>query len=584
MSQLLSNIQSPDDIKHFSIDQLQQLATEMREEIIDLVATKEGHLGASLGVVELTIALHKIFDAPKDAIVWDVGHQAYGHKLLTGRREQFHTNRQKGGISGFPKISESVYDVFGVGHSSTSISAALGMALAAKLQGDNESDFVAVIGDASIVSGMAFEALNHAGATDANLLIILNDNDIGIDASVGALKKNFALHRQNHQQKKDIPSLAKMFNFSYTFLEKGHDLEQLTTVLSQLRQQKGLRFLHVVTTKGKGLKSAEDNQVLYHAPGKFDKQTGDIIIKTSEFAKYQQVFGQTMVEMARTNPAIYAITPAMPTGSSLVDMMKEFPKRAIDVGIAEQHAVTLSAGLALRGMKAYCCIYSTFLQRAYDQIVHDIALQNIPVVFCIDRAGLVGEDGSTHQGVFDISYLNALPNMTIWAPKDASDLRKALFASQYYNESPIAIRYPRGECNENQWKNIPNENYDFPPYQWISSGEKILIISTGTIFQEVEKAKQIINGSIAHLHINQIKPFNERKLKEIFSPFQTIVTVEEGVLIGGMGHSLSKISPEKKWIHLGVPDIFIEHATVLEQLEECKLDAKSIAIEIERYL
>lgn len=584
MSEILKNIETPIDLKKMKLPELEKLAVEIREEIIDLVSSKEGHLGASLGVVELTIALHYVFNAPQDAIVWDVGHQAYGHKILTGRKKKFHTNRQKNGISGFPKISESIYDAFGVGHSSTSISAALGMALAAQLQGDKESDFIAVIGDASIASGMAFEALNHAGDTNANLLVILNDNDIGIDPSVGALKKNFSLHRKNGNNNKNIPSLAKLFNFSYTFLENGHDINQLNQTLIGLKNKKGLRFLHIVTTKGKGLKQAEENQVLYHAPGRFDKITGDIIKKKSQRIKYQQVFGQTLLEMAKTNPKIYAITPAMPTGSSLIAMMDAFPNRAIDVGIAEQHAVTLSAGLALRGLKVYTCIYSTFLQRAYDQLVHDIALQNIPIVLCIDRAGLVGEDGATHQGVFDISYLNALPNFTIWAPKDATDLRKALFASQYYSKGPLAIRYPRGEFDGETWQSIIDKKQVFAPYEWISEGKNLLIISTGTIFLEVKKAKKQFKKSIAHLHLNQIKPLKEDEIKTLLLEYQIIITVEEGVLTGGMGHSLSKILPEKKWVHLGIPDCFIEHATVEQQLEECKIDAMSIAQQIEKHL
>ena len=585
MSKYLEHIQSPKDIKDLQLDQLKDLSAEIREEIIDLVSTKEGHLGASLGVVELTVALHYVFNAPNDSILWDVGHQAYGHKLLTGRKQIFHTNRQKDGMSGFPKREESEFDAFGVGHSSTSISAALGMALASQLQGDFESTHIAVIGDASIASGMAFEGLNHAGATQANLLVVLNDNAIGIDPSVGALKDYLTSVKMGINPKDN--NMIKSLNFDYTGPIDGHDIRALVLELERLKRKKGPRFLHITTTKGKGLKQAEENQVLYHAPGKFDKATGDIIRSNEpSFPKYQDVFGKTLLEMATANEQIVAITPAMPSGSSLKYMMEVFPHRAIDVGIAEQHAVTLGAGLATKGLKVYACLYSTFLQRAYDQVIHDVALQNLPMVFCVDRAGLVGEDGATHQGVFDISYLNVVPNLTIWAPKDAKDLRLALYNSQYFSEGPLVIRYPRGKSNDLDWQ-IPFEKHTFSELELIQSGNRIAIISTGTIFEEVRKSLVMISSEIAHFHCTQIKPLPEDvmiKLKD----FDEIITVEEGAVIGGFGCSLAHLFGQNNLsntIHnLGVPDQFIEHATHQEQLEMCGLDANSIANYLSKFL
>ena len=408
---LLENINSPEDLRLLSTEQLPQLANELRQFIIDIVAVKQGHLGASLGVIELTIALHYLFNTPDDALVWDVGHQAYGHKILTGRQQIFHTNRQLGGISGFPKREESVYDAFGVGHSSTAISAALGMAMASALKGDFHRQHIAVIGDASIASGMAFEALNHAGDTKANILVVLNDNAIGIDPSVGALKNYLTGIKkgENHMHH----NIFEALNFNYSGPVDGHDLEKLIAELKRLKTVEGPKFLHVITTKGKGLKQAEENQVIYHAPGKFDPKTGDIAKKPEVIQppKYQDVFGHTLVELAEMNKKIVGITPAMPTGSSLKYMMAKFPDRAFDVGIAEQHAVTLAAGMATQGMVVFCNIYSTFLQRAYDQLIHDVCLQNLPVIFCLDRAGLVGEDGATHHGIFDLAYLEPFPTL-----------------------------------------------------------------------------------------------------------------------------------------------------------------------------
>ena len=578
MSKHLHTIESPKDIKHLSISELEELANDLREAIIDLVSTKEGHLGASLGVVELSIVLHYVFNTPTDSLIWDVGHQAYGHKLLTGRKDTFYTNRQKNGISGFPKINESKYDAFGVGHSSTSISAALGMALAAQLQNDHNSTHIAVIGDASIASGMAFEGLNHAGATSANLLVILNDNAIGIDPSVGALKDYLTSVKKGNNHKEN--NMIKSLNFHYSGPIDGHDIEALIKEINVLKSLKGPRFLHVITTKGKGLKQAEENQVLYHAPGKFDKITGDLLNNENTYTKYQDIFGLTLLEMARNNKDIFAITPAMPTGSSLKYMMNEFPERALDVGIAEQHAVTLAAGLATKGLNVYVCIYSTFLQRAYDQLIHDVALQNLPVIFCIDRAGLVGEDGATHQGVFDISYLNAIPNLTIWAPKDALDLRLALYNSQFHKNGPLAIRYPRGKSSIKDWE-IPFKTKDFSLVEEVSKGENIAILSTGTIFSEVESALKVMsNKPIGHYHFAQIKPINERVLKDLANRYSVFVTIEEGAIIGGFGNLvqtiLYKYNNKIKVHSLGIPDQFIEHATYNEQLQECKIDSESI--------
>lgn len=579
MTDLLSKINIPADIKHFSIDELQQLATEIRAFIIDIVASKEGHLGASLGVVELTIALHYVFDTPHDKLIWDVGHQAYGHKLLTGRKEAFATNRQKDGISGFPKREESEYDAFGVGHSSTAISAALGMALAAQLKGDRERNHIAVVGDASVASGMAFEGLNHAGATDANLLVILNDNAIGIDPSVGALKSYLTDVKTGKNPKAN--NMIKALHFDYSGPINGHDLPKLIAALQRLKNKRGPRFLHIITTKGKGLRQAEENQIVYHAPGKFDSRTGEIFPKDeNKLDKYQDVFGWTLKELADLNEYIYAITPAMPTGSSLKYMMRAHPERAIDVGIAEQHAVTLAAGLATEGFVVYCTIYSTFLQRAYDQIIHDVCLQNLPVIFCIDRAGLVGEDGATHQGVFDISFLNGIPNIQILAPKDAVELRNTLYTLQYQAEKPVAVRYPRGEVSLKKWQ-LPFEKIDFEKVECIRKGKKAAILSTGTILKNVEKAlEKNLSDDFSVYHFIQIKPLNIERLKPIFASYNKIITIEEGVITGGFGSIISQFAaqyyPEIVVINKGIPDFFIEHATVSEQEILCKIDVEHL--------
>ena len=519
---LLKYINNPTDLRKLELKQLPKLATELREFIIDIVSVKEGHLGASLGVVELTIALHYVFNTPEDLLVWDVGHQAYGHKILTERKNKFYTNRQLGGISGFPKRGESIYDTFGVGHSSTSISAALGMAIASQLNGESKHH-IAVIGDASIASGMAFEGLNHAGVTDANLLVILNDNAIGIDPSVGALKQYLTSVKDGKNPKQN--NMIKSLNFDYSGPIDGHDLPKLISELERLKKVKGPKFLHIITTKGKGLQQAEDDQVKYHAPGKFDKTTGEIHPKSEEHLplKFQDIFGLTLVELATSNKKIIGITPAMPSGSSLKFMMDAFPERAFDVGIAEQHAVTLSAGMATQGMVVFCTIYSTFLQRAYDQVIHDVALQNLPVIFCLDRAGLVGEDGATHHGTFDLAYLRCVPNMIVYAPKDEIDLRNILYTASLGLEHPIAIRYPRGRGKflNSKFKilNSAFEKIEIGKANLLKNGTKTAVLSTGFIGQNVTLALDKLNNpnAIAHYDFGFVKPLDEILLHTIFT-------------------------------------------------------------------
>ncbi|WP_159800334.1 1-deoxy-D-xylulose-5-phosphate synthase [Flavobacterium sp. MK4S-17] len=579
---LLSQIQSPEDLRKLKPEQLPQLATELREFIIDIVSVKEGHLGASLGVVELTIALHYVFNTPKDLLVWDVGHQAYGHKIVTGRRGRFDTNRQWKGISGFPKRSESEYDTFGTGHSSTSISAALGMAIASKLNGETEKNHIAVIGDASIASGMAFEGLNHAGVTDANLLVILNDNAIGIDPSVGALKNYLTQVKEGKNPRQN--NMIKSLNFDYSGPVDGHNLPALIKELERLKQKKGPKFLHIITTKGKGLKQAEENQVKYHAPGKFDRLTGELVAANDENMppKYQDVFGLTLVELAKANKKIVGITPAMPSGSSMKFMMDAFPGRAFDVGIAEQHAVTLAAGMATQGMIVYCNIYSTFLQRAYDQVIHDVALQNLPVIFCMDRAGLVGEDGATHHGVFDIAYLNCIPNLIIYAPLHEGELRNILYTAQLGLQHPIAIRYPRGRGETVNWKK-PFTEISIGKAIQLTEGGEIAVLSTGTIGNNVIKALDTINNrnSFSHYHFGFIKPLDETALHHIFKKYKSVITVEDGTVKGGFGSSISAFAATNGYTVkiklLGVPDSFIEQGTITQLQHYCGIDVKSLS-------
>ncbi len=577
---LLQNINNPTDLRKLEPSQLPQLAKELRDFIIDIVSVKEGHLGASLGVVELTIALHYVFNTPEDLLVWDVGHQAYGHKILTERKDKFHTNRQFGGISGFPKRRESVYDTFGVGHSSTSISAALGMAIASQLKGEDKQH-IAVIGDASIASGMAFEGLNHAGVTDANLLVILNDNAIGIDPSVGALKLYLTSVKEGKNPKQN--NMIKSLNFDYSGPIDGHDLPRLISELERLKNVKGPKFLHITTTKGKGLQQAEDDQVKYHAPGKFDKTTGEIHLKSEEHLppKFQDVFGLTLVELATNNPKIIGITPAMPSGSSLKFMMDAFPDRAFDVGIAEQHAVTLSAGMATQGMVVFCNIYSTFLQRAYDQVIHDVALQNLPVIFCLDRAGLVGEDGATHHGVFDLAYLRCIPNLIIYAPKDEIDFRNILFTASLGLEHPIAIRYPRGRGISVNWQK-PFHKIEIGKAHELKEGTKSAVLSTGFIGNNVALALNKISNSdaIAHYDFGFVKPLDESLLHKIFTSFEKIITIEDGVIKGGFGSAIVEFATENNYTTpiktLGIPDVFIEHGRIEELQKICGIDVDSI--------
>jgi 1-deoxy-D-xylulose-5-phosphate synthase len=578
---LLSSINSPTDLRQLDVYQLPQLAQELRDFIIDVVSVKEGHLGASLGVVELTIALHYVFDTPNDCLIWDVGHQAYGHKILTGRRDIFHTNRQLHGISGFPKRSESEYDAFGVGHSSTSISAALGMAIAANLKGETERQHIAVIGDASIASGMAFEGLNHAGVTDANLLVILNDNAIGIDPSVGALKNYLTAVKEGKNPRQN--NMIKSLNFDYSGPIDGHDIQAVIQELERLKKVKGPKFLHIITTKGKGLQQAEENQVQYHAPGKFDANTGNIIPKSDENLppKYQDVFGETILDLAQKNENIIGITPAMPTGSSLKLMMDAFPKRAFDVGIAEQHAVTLAAGMATQGMVVFCNIYSTFLQRAYDQVIHDVALQNLPVIFCLDRAGLVGEDGATHHGVFDLAYLRCIPNLIVYSPRNETDLQNILYTAQLGLDHPIAIRYPRGRGQNSYWKS-PYQKIAIGKGQCIQEGTQLAALSNGTIGDNVTQALENLNlpNSIAHFDFPFVKPLDETLLHTIFSKFETVITIEDGVVSGGFGSAVLEFAAANNYHSkiqiLGVPDEFIEQGTILELQQFCKIDVSSL--------
>ncbi|MFT6064219.1 MAG: 1-deoxy-D-xylulose-5-phosphate synthase [Paraglaciecola sp.] len=581
MKNLLKHISDPSDLRKLNPEQLPQLAQELRTFIIDIVATKEGHLGASLGVVELTVALHYLFDTPNDLLVWDVGHQAYGHKILTGRKEIFHTNRQFGGISGFPSRKESEFDAFGVGHSSTSISAALGMAIASNLKGEINKHHIAVIGDASIASGMAFEALNHAGVSNANLLIILNDNAIGIDPSVGALKE-YLTKVKSDRKLATQNNIIKALNFDYSGPIDGHDLPKLITELERLKSVKGPKFLHIITTKGKGLKKAEEDQITYHAPGKFDKITGERVKKDkSSFTKYQNVFGETIVELAKINDKIVGITPAMLTGSSLKLMMQEFPKRTFDVGIAEQHAVTLAAGMASQGLIPFCNIYSTFLQRAYDQVIHDVALQNLPVIFCLDRAGLVGEDGATHHGVFDIAFLRCIPNLIIFAPRNEIELRNILYTAQQGLKNPIAIRYPRGNGKIINWQQ-PFASIEIGKGVCLKEGSKMAVLSIGTIADNISEAIHLSEkgDEIAHFDMRFVKPLDEKLLHQIFEEHPTIITIEDGIIKGGFGSAILEFASNNDYTNkiktLGVLDTFIEHGNILELHKKVGLDADSL--------
>lgn len=577
---LLEHIDAPTDLRRLKKSELPQLAQELREFIIDIVATKEGHLGASLGVVELTIALHYVFDTPNDKLIWDVGHQAYGHKILTGRKDSFGSNRQLGGISGFPNRNESGYDAFGTGHSSTSISAILGMAIAAKLKKEHHKQHIAVIGDASIASGMAFEGLNHLGVTDTNVLIVLNDNAIGIDPSVGALKKYLTNVKKGTAKEENI---FECLNLNYSGPIDGHDLDRLVSELERLKSVTGPRLLHISTTKGKGLRQAEENQVTYHAPGKFDKETGEIYAKSTlkQPPKYQDVFGHTLVELAKENERIVGITPAMPTGSSLKFMMEEIPDRAFDVGIAEQHAVTMAAGMATENLVPFCTIYSTFLQRAYDQVIHDVALQNLPVIFCLDRAGLVGQDGATHHGVYDIAYLRCIPNLSIFAPMNEGELRNIMYTAQLGLEHPIAIRYPRGYGVLQEWR-TPFDPIAMGSARELRKGSKVAVLSLGHIGNRVA---QIIGewdnpSEIGHYDMRFVKPLDTKMLERIFETYPAIITIEDGCEAGGFGSAILEYankSDRNPIIKImGIADTFIEHGTPEELYKLAKISTASL--------
>ncbi|MAW21399.1 MAG: 1-deoxy-D-xylulose-5-phosphate synthase [Flavobacteriales bacterium] len=617
---LLSSINSPADLRKLKKNQLQQISNEVRQYIIDIVSEKGGHFGASLGVVELTVALHYVFNTPKDQLVWDVGHQAYGHKILTGRKERFPSNRIKGGLSGFPKRSESVYDTFGVGHSSTSISAALGMAVASKKNGTDKKQHIAIIGDGSMTAGMAFEALNHAGAENTNLLVILNDNCMSIDPAVGALKEYLTdistSHTYNRARNKIWKILGKIskfgpnaqavakkiegaikttilgesnyfesLNFRYFGPIDGHNPKHLVTVLNDLKDIPGPKILHCLTVKGKGYTPAEKGDTTkWHAPGVFDKETGKIIAakKKKVPQKYQDIFGETIVELAKENENIVGVTPAMLTGSSLNLMMKEMPKRTYDVGIAEQHAVTFSAGMATQGKIPFCNIYSTFMQRAYDQVIHDVALQNLNVIFCLDRGGLVGADGATHHGAFDIAFFRCIPNMIVSAPMNEQELRNLMYTAQLPNQGPFSIRYPRGNGVMLNWK-TPFEKIKIGTGRRIHAGEEIAILSLGHPGNFVEKAQEQFKKeglSIAHYDMRFVKPLDEKLLHSIFKSFDKIITIEDGCLQGGFGSAILEFMANNSYTssvkRLGIPDEFIHHGTQESLHQDCSYDTNSI--------
>ncbi|RRO15941.1 1-deoxy-D-xylulose-5-phosphate synthase [Flavobacteriaceae bacterium 14752] len=579
----LKNINSPEDLRQLSHDKLNDVAVELRQFIIDIVSEYGGHLGASLGTVELTIALHYVFNTPDDQLIWDVGHQAYGHKILTGRRDTFHTNRQLGGLSGFPSRDESPYDAFGVGHSSTSISAALGMAMASQLEG-NSREHIAVIGDASIASGMAFEGLNHAGVTSANLLVILNDNAIGIDPSVGALKNYLTKAKIGYKPKQS--NIIEALNFTYVGPIDGHDIPTLIEAFENLKKIKGPRFLHVMTKKGKGLKSAETEQVKYHAPGRFDKITGKTFRKPTgeNRIKYQDVFGKTLLHLAKQDEKIIGVTPAMPTGSSLKYMMDAFPDRAFDVGIAEQHAITFSAGMATRGFKVFCTIYSTFLQRAFDQVIHDVALQNLPVVFCVDRAGVVGHDGATHHGVFDIGFLKGIPNLVIASPSCAEDLKNLLYTASLDLKHPLVIRYPRGKSDV-EHLDMKFKSISIGQANCLQEGEKLTILSLGKMRSIAEKAIKQSKKNVGLYDMRFVKPLDTVALDNIAKNYKKVITLEDGVLNGGFGESvrmyLAKHHSEIEVKTLGLPDKFIPHGNTDELFDKFGLGVDDILKVIE---
>jgi 1-deoxy-D-xylulose-5-phosphate synthase len=623
---LLQKINYPSDLKQVTEDQLEQVCQELRQYIIDVVSVNGGHFAASLGVVELTVALHYILNTPYDQLVWDVGHQAYGHKILTGRRDNFHTNRVYKGISGFPKRAESEYDTFGVGHSSTSISAALGMAVASRYKGETDRQHVAVIGDGAMTAGMAFEALNHAGIENSNLLVILNDNNMSIDPNVGALKQyltDITTSKPYNRFRDDIAhvltkissmgpdafkiakkieksikgTLLKRSNFfealqfRYFGPIDGHDVKHLVKVLRDLRDIPGPKILHCVTTKGKGYALAEKDQTKWHAPGLFDKITGEIKKAKADKPqppKYQDVFGHTIIELAEQNAKIMGITPAMPSGCSLNMMMKAMPDRAFDVGIAEQHAVTFSAGLATQGLIPFCNIYSSFMQRAYDQVIHDVAIQKLNVVFCLDRAGIAGADGPTHHGAYDLAYMRCIPNMIVSAPMNEEELRNLMYTAQQDDMGPFVIRYPRGTGAMVDWKR-PFKAIPVGKGRKISDGEEVAILSIGAIGNEVVKAAAELGNEgfyPAHYDIRFVKPLDESLLHEVFTKYNKVITVEDGCIEGGMGSAVLEFMADNNYnaevVRLGIPDQFIEHGEQPELWAECGYDANAIAEQVKK--
>lgn len=623
---LLATINYPADLKQYSEENLEQICQELRQYIIDVVSVNGGHFGASLGVVELTVALHYALNTPYDKLVWDVGHQAYGHKILTGRRNQFHTNRIINGISGFPKISESEYDTFGVGHSSTSISAALGMAVASHYKGEKDRQHVAVIGDGAMTAGLAFEGLNHAGIENSNVLVILNDNCMSIDPNVGALKEyltNITTSKSYNRFRDDVSSvlsklselgpnahkyvkkieksikgtllkqsnLFEALNFRYFGPVDGHDVKRLAAVIKDLSAIPGPKLLHCVTVKGKGFALAEKDQTKWHAPGLFDKITGEIkksVADKPQPPKYQDVFGHTMVELAEANAKIVGITPAMPSGCSLNIMMKAMPNRAFDVGIAEQHAVTFSAGLATQGLVPFCNIYSSFMQRAYDQVIHDVAIQNLNVIFCLDRAGLAGADGATHHGAYDLAYMRCIPNMVVASPMNEEELRNLMYTAQQENVGPFTIRYPRGNGVIPDWKR-PFKALEIGKGRKVCDGEDVAILSIGHVGNFAVEACQELNSEgifPAHFDLRFVKPLDAVMLHDVFTRFKNIITIEDGCLQGGMGSAILEFMSDHNYnanvTRLGIPDEFIEHGEQAELWAICQYDKDAIVAEVKK--
>jgi 1-deoxy-D-xylulose-5-phosphate synthase len=619
---LLSNINNPADLKKLSKEQMHQVCNELRQYIIDIVSVHGGHFAASLGVVELSVALHYVYNTPYDQLVWDVGHQAYGHKILTGRRDNFVTNRKYKGISGFPNRSESVYDTFGVGHSSTSISAALGMAMAAKYKGEKDKKAIAVIGDGAMTAGLAFEAMNHAGVADSDVLIILNDNCMSIDPNVGALKeyltdistsptynklkddvwnilgklpvgKSFSrgmAHRLTEGVKGMVNTKSNLFEalkLRYFGPIDGHNISKLIDTLEDLKNIPGPKILHIITVKGKGYELAEKDQTKWHAPGLFDKVTGEIQQKKFDIPqppKYQDVFGHSIIELAEANNKIMAVTPAMPSGSSLKYMMAKMPDRAFDVGICEQHAVTVSAGLATQGMKVFCNIYSSFMQRAYDMVIHDVAIQNLPVIFCLDRAGLVGEDGPTHHGCYDIAYMRCIPNMIVSAPMNEKELRNLMYTAQLDSTTnPIVIRYPRGEGMMPDWK-TPFEAIEIGKGRKLKDGQEVAILSFGHVGNFAAAAIRDVKAdgiNPAHYDVRFVKPLDEALLHEVFSKYTKIITIEDGTIVGGFGSAILEFMNANNYkasvTIMGIPDRLVEHGSPKQLYDEIGLDANAIA-------